>query len=200
MISQTLIIIIITCAVSIPAFSNRKILNDLIMYPPSINRGQYYRLLTSGFIHGNYQHLFFNMLTLYFFGSSIEKVMQLIAGKYSFLIMYLTAIVISSLPSYFKHRQDSYYSALGASGGVSAIVFASIIFAPWAWFQFPPVPAIVYGIGYLVYSAYMSKKGGDNIGHDAHFWGALFGVAFIFVAEPKMVQYFLEQIMHPQGP
>ncbi|CAN5710533.1 rhomboid family intramembrane serine protease [soil metagenome] len=200
MFSQTIIIIIITAITSFISFSNQKFYGDLIMYPPAINKGQYYRLLTSGFIHADYSHLIFNMLTLFFFGKFVEQAMGSIIGKYGFLALYLGGIIVSDIPSYIKHRNDNNYSSLGASGGVSSVVFAFIMFAPWAWFAFPPVPAILYGIGYLVYCVYMGKKGGDNINHDAHFWGALYGIVFVIISEPKMGAYFLDQLMHPQGP
>jgi len=200
MISQTIIIVIITAITSLIAFNNQKIYGDLIMYPPAINRGQYYRLLTSGFIHADYNHLIFNMLTLYFFGKFVEGAMGAVIGQYGFLALYLGGIIISDIPSYLKNRNNSHYASLGASGGVSAVVFAFIMFAPWAWFAFPPVPAIVYGIGYLFYCIYMGKKGGDNINHDAHFWGALYGILFTLINEPRMGAYFLDQLMHPQGP
>ena len=198
--SQTLIIIVLTAVTSFLAFSNQKLYGDLIMYPPAINKGQYYRLLTSGFIHADYSHLIFNMLTLYFFGKFVEEAMGSIIGRYGFLALYLGGIIISDIPSYLKNRNNSHYASLGASGGVSSVVFAFILFAPWAWFAFPPVPAIVYGIGYLVYCVYMGKKGGDRVNHDAHFWGALYGVVFTIVNEPRIGAYFINQLMHPQGP
>lgn len=200
MFSQTVIIIILTTITSITAFRNQKVYGDLIMYPPAINRGQYYRLLTSGFIHADYNHLIFNMLTLFFFGKFVESAMDSIIGKFGFLALYLGGIIISDIPSYLKNKNNSHYASLGASGGVSSVVFSFILFAPWAWFAFPPVPAIVYGIGYLVYCIYMGKKGGDNINHDAHLWGALYGIVFTIINEPKIISYFINQLMHPQGP
>lgn len=200
MLSQTLIIIIITVLLSISAFNNHKLYSDLLMYPPAITKGQYYRLLTSGFIHADYQHLLFNMLTLYFFGGGIEKVLTQEVGYWAFLFLYLGAIVVSDLPSYLKHKNSGNYSSLGASGGVSAIVFAFIVFAPWSWFTFPPVPAIIYGLGYIWYSMRMSKQGGDNINHDAHLYGALFGVLFVFITMPGEAMAFLQRVLHPQWP
>jgi membrane associated rhomboid family serine protease len=100
----------------------------------------------------------------------------------------------------FKNRNNAHYASLGASGGVSAIVFAYIIFAPWSWFAFPPVPAILFGIGYMWYSIYMGKKGTDNVNHDAHLWGALFGIAFIFITMPEQVLGFIQRLMDVQGP
>jgi membrane associated rhomboid family serine protease len=146
------------------------------------------------------QHLLFNMLTLYFFGEAIEGLLTAFVGKWAFLTLYLGAIVVSDIPSYLKNRHNAHYASLGASGGVSAIVFAYILFAPWSWFAFPPVPAIVFGIGYMWYSIYMSKKGTDNVNHDAHLWGALFGIAFIFINMPEQVLGFIQRLMDVQGP
>lgn len=198
--TQTIIIIIITAIASITAFSNQKIYSDFIMYPPAVNKGQYFRFLTSGFIHADYNHLIFNMFTLYFFGAAVENVMTQIAGKWGFIGLYIGGIIVSDIPSYLKNRNNSNYASLGASGGVSSVMFAFILFAPWAWFSFPPVPAIVYGVLYLAYCVYMGKKGTDNINHDAHFWGALYGVAFTLVCDPSIFMNFVAQLMHPQGP
>jgi membrane associated rhomboid family serine protease len=200
MISTTIIIIILTTLLSFSAFNNQKLYSDLILYPPAIQRGQYYRFLTSGFIHADMQHLLFNMLTLYFFGEAIEGLLNEAVGRWAFLALYLGAIVISDIPSYLKNKNNAHYASLGASGGVSAIVFAFIIFAPWAWFAFPPVPAIIFGIGYMWYSIYMSKKGTDNVNHDAHLWGALFGIVFIFINMPEQVLGFVQRLMDVQGP
>lgn len=200
MISTTIIIIILTTLLSFSAFNNQKLYGDLILYPPAIQRGQYYRFLTSGFIHADMQHLLFNMLTLYFFGEAIEGLLNEAVGRWAFLALYLGAIVISDIPSYLKNKNNAHYASLGASGGVSAIVFAFIIFAPWAWFAFPPVPAIIFGIGYMWYSIYMSKKGTDNVNHDAHLWGALFGIVFIFINMPEQVLGFVQRLMDVQGP
>jgi len=198
MLSQTLIIIIITCLVSIPAFTNRKMINDLIMYPPSIKQGQYYRLLTHGFIHADYMHLLFNMLTLYFFGAALEKYFNQF-GQLTFIIVYLLAIIISSIPSYIKNRNNSGYMSLGASGGVSAILFSFIMLQPWATLQifFIPCPAIIFAVVYLVYSQYMSKKGGDNVNHDAHIWGAVCGVAAVLILDRNSLGNFIEKIQQP---
>jgi membrane associated rhomboid family serine protease len=196
-LSQTLIIIIITCAISIPAFKNRKMVNDLWMYPPDVNRGQYYRFLTSGFVHADWQHLIFNMLTFWSFGQAMEPVLNQIAGRFGFIIFYITAIIVSDIPSYFKNRNNNYYASLGASGGVSAVMFGFILFAPWQWFTFPPVPAIIFAVIYVIYSSYMSRKGNTGINHDAHIWGGLYGIAFILIAEPKVLNLFIENLKHP---
>lgn len=198
--SHTLIIIIITALISFSAFNNSRIYNDLIMYPPAINRGQYYRLLTSGFIHADFMHLIFNMLTLWFFGKVLEERYFMYFGKFTFLIFYLAAITLSDLPSYIKHKNNSSYASLGASGGVSAILFAYIILAPWStiYLFFLPVPAIVFGVVYLVYSQYMARKGGDNINHDAHFWGAVIGVAGVLLLDKEAIPRFIQLIQQPE--
>ncbi|MCB0716484.1 MAG: rhomboid family intramembrane serine protease [Chitinophagaceae bacterium] len=200
-LDTTLIIIIITVIISLGGFSRPQVMNDLIFYPPAITQqNQWYRFITSGFLHADYTHLFFNMLTLYFFGSGMEKFYDAQIGKLGFLIFYLAGIIVSSIPTYIKHRNDAGYRSLGASGGVSAVVFAYVLFAPWSWFTFPPLPAIVYAVIYIYYSVYMSKKGTDNINHDAHLWGAAFGVVFTLILEPRVLDYFLQQITHPRGP
>ncbi len=197
----TLIIIIITVLISFGGFNNQKIMNDLIFYPPAITKQhQWYRFITSGFLHADYMHLFFNMFTLYFFGTGMEGLYNAYLGPVGFLIFYLAAIIVSGIPSFIKHRNDYHYRSLGASGGVSAVVFAYVLFAPWSWFTFPPLPAIIYAVLYVWYSIYMAKKGGDNINHDAHLWGAAFGVAFTLAMDPRILDYFLSQVTNPQGP
>ncbi len=202
--SFTIIIIAITCLVSFSAFNNRDVYNKLILYPygMSSSPAEYYRLITSGFLHADVQHLLFNMFTLYFFGKNIEFVFQQISFSGLFLILYLTGIVVASAPAMFKHRNHSYYMALGASGGVSSILFASVYYFPWARISFfgidaLAIPGIIFGVLYLAYSAYMDKKGNDNIGHDAHFWGAVYGFVFAFLVDPSHGRSFIDQLLHP---
>lgn len=203
-ISLTLIIVILTGLISYQAFENNAMKEKLLLHPRSIRKHQkYYRFLTHGFVHGDWGHLLINMYVLYVFGKQIEFAFDTIftpaLGKILFLGLYLGGIILSSLPSYFKHKHNPYYGSLGASGGTSAIVFAYIIFGPWEWFIFPPLPAILLGVGYLWYSSYMGKKGQDNIGHDAHFWGAVFGFVFTMamftIFQPAMVDVFLQQLL-----
>lgn len=199
--SYTVIIIIVTVLVSIGAFNNHKIYNDLILYPPAVNQGQYYRLLTSGFIHADFMHLAFNMLTLWFFGRVMEEFMGIQTQKpWLFPLFYLVGIIVSDIPTYLKHRHSSSYASLGASGGVSAVLFAFIMQAPWStiYIFILPVPAIIFAVAYLAYSQYMRKRGGDNINHDAHFWGAVFGVVAICLIDPTTLPRFAESITHPR--
>lgn len=199
MLSQTLIIIILTGITSYIGFTNRKVYSDLILYPPAINRGQWYRFITSGFIHADWQHFLFNMLTLYFFGRAIENFVNGALGNWAFLALYLGGIIISDIPSYLKNKNNAHYASLGASGGVSSILFAFIILAPWTtiYLFFLPVPAILFGVGYMAYSIHMSKKSVDNVNHDAHLWGAIYGVVFILVNLPSQFTDFLEKLLKP---
>ena len=198
----TLIIILVTVAISVWAWNNNSIMDRWIMNPYQVaQRGQYYRLLTSGFLHADWSHLIFNMLSFYFFGSYIEQLFALLFGPlYAVWLVgfYLVAIVVSDLPTYFKHRNDPGYNSLGASGGVSAIIFASILFRPLTplimMFIPIPIPGFIFGIFYLAYSFYEARRGNSNINHDAHIYGALFGIVFMIVVDPGIVGSFFEQV------
>jgi membrane associated rhomboid family serine protease len=197
----TYILIGITVVVSLYAFKDPEIMRKYIMNPYMIHtRNQYYRLLTSGFLHKDHMHLIFNMITLYFFGRIIEQVFSSVFGNLGniyFVAMYLLAIVVSDLASYFRYRASPSYNSLGASGGVSAIVFAFILFLPleniYLYFALP-IPGFILGILYIIYSYYQGKRGGDNINHEAHLYGALFGLIFCIVLYPPVLPHFLEQI------
>ena len=198
----TLALLIITCIISITAFNNRKVINDLIFSPVDVQqRHQWYRFITCGLIHADFAHLAFNMITLYFFGRVMEQVYveYFNLPKYTYLILYIVALIVSEIPSYIKHRNNNEYRSLGASGAVAAIVFAFILIAPWAtiYVFFIPVPAILYGVLFLVYSAYMSKKGKDNINHSAHLWGAVAGIVFTIIVQPAVVNIFIEKLLRP---
>ncbi|MEZ5523238.1 MAG: rhomboid family intramembrane serine protease [Dokdonella sp.] len=200
--NATLIIILVTCAISILAFRNEKLISDLILWPPAISRGkQYYRLLSYGFIHADGTHLLFNMITLYFFGRLIEQFMASYIGTLGFVAFYLSAIVVSILPTYVKNVGNPAYRSLGASGAVSAILFAFVLLQPWATILifFIPCPAIIYAVIYVGYSIYMDRKGSDNINHSAHLWGAAYGVLFLLAMEPRIFGVFLAQLTGSQG-
>lgn len=202
MITITIVIVAITCIISFLSFSNEKMTNDLIFYPPAITRdNQWYRFITSGFIHADIQHLAFNMFTLYFFGNNWESTYNnyLGLGKIWYIVLYLGALIVSQIPSYLKNKNNYHYRSLGASGAVSAIVFSMILLMPWStlYVFILPVPAIIYAVLYLVYTIYMSRKGGDSINHDAHLWGAVFGIIFSIVLKPEVISFFLEAITHP---
>lgn len=198
--STTLILIAITCAVSFVALNNPKMLGALILWPPAVSRGrEYYRLLTYGLVHAGWMHLLFNMITLYFFGRIMEQFYNEMLGQFGFAIFYLLGLVASILPTYYKHRDDPQYRSLGASGAVSAVLFAYILFDPWALIGvfFVPMPAIVFAALYVAYTIYSDRRGGDNINHNAHLWGAAYGVAFTLVVEPRVLGIFLTALRHP---
>jgi len=191
--SVTLIIVILTCIVSIAAFNSDKMKAELLFWPAVIkNNGQYYRFLSYGLIHADYIHLSFNMLSLYSFGIFVEQHLFSAPyffagnGKIFFLVMYVGALIVSTIPDYIKFKDVYGYTALGASGAVSAVIFSGIILQPKLpiRFMFIPfdIPGYVFGILFLVLSAYLAKRGTGNIGHAAHFFGAIFGVAFTVIA------------------
>lgn len=198
--SITLIIVIATALVSIGAFSNEKLKNDLIFYPPYIQRGQVYRFITHGFIHADAFHLIFNMIALYSFGEALEKLFfsnEIIfgdKGKPVYLLLYFTALIVASIPDYIKHRNNYYYRSLGASGAVSAVIFSTILFSPTTGIGLAIIPGIsipgyIFGIIYLVISSVLAKRGQDNIGHSAHITGALYGLVFTYVATKLFTDY-----------
>lgn len=199
--SITYIIIGITVAVSFYAFSNGDIMRKLIMNPYSVERrNEYYRFITSGLIHGDHIHLIMNMISLYFFGPVIEKLFIGLfgwKGNIYFVLLYLLAIVFSDVPTFFKKKNNPGYNSLGASGGVSAIIFAFIVFLPlekiYLYFALP-VPGFILGTAYILFSYYQGKRANDNINHDAHLWGALFGLIFCIVLYPPVVPHFFEQV------
>ena len=198
----TIVIIAITCIVSFLSFSNGDLTNKLIFYPPAVSSyNQWYRFMTSGFIHADIQHLAFNMFTLYFFGRNWEYAYggELGVSEVWYVLLYHLALSVSQVPSYLKNRNNYHYRSLGASGAVSAIVFSMILLMPWdtLYVFILPIPAIIYAILYLGYTIYMGKKGGDYINHDAHLWGAVFGIAFSIALRPSVIAIFLEELAHP---
>lgn len=199
--SVTLILIAITCAVSLVALNNPKMLEALILWPPAVTRKkEYYRLVTYGLIHADFAHLLFNMITLYFFGRVMEQFYNATMGPFGFALFYTLGLLASILPTYLKNKDNAQYRSLGASGAVSAVLFAFILFQPWTliFVFFVPVPAILYAVLYVVYTIYSERRGGDNINHSAHLWGAAYGVLFTLVLEPRVVGVFLEALLNPR--
>lgn len=197
----TFAIIAVTVLVSWLAFERPRLLDRLLLWPPAIDRQrQWDRLVTHGFVHADWMHLLFNMITLYFFGRVIEQVMSRLIGPLGFVLFYLSAIVVAMLPSYLRHRHDPRYRSLGASGAVSAVLFAYILLQPWTliFVFFVPVPAILYAVAYVAYSFYMDRRGGDNINHSAHLSGAIYGVLFMLTMEPRVAGLFLKALLSPR--
>ena len=200
--SVTVIIIIITVLVSVAGFRSEKVIDDLIFYPPAITQNnQYYRFITCGFIHADLFHLIFNMYAFYLFGdgqtkSGTENIFSIVFGDYGrllYIVMYISALIVCLIPSFQKNKNNSNYRSLGASGAVSAVVFAFILFNPLlgVGLIFIPVyiPGFLFGIIYLVISWLLDRKGGSSINHSAHIWGAIFGVIFFIVTSKLFSGY-----------
>ena len=196
----TYVLIAINVIMSVIAWNNANSMQKWIFHPVSVARnGEYWRFLTSGFIHADGMHLFFNMFTLFFFGLNVEFNLVLHygeMGRYLLIAVYVLAIIAADLPSYFQHKKNTYYSALGASGAVSAMIFAGIYFEPLRRISlyFIPMPGFVFGVLYLIYCSYMVKNAKDNIGHDAHFYGSVFGFFSALLLYPAGVDSFITQI------
>ena len=196
----TLAILAVTCIVSFMALNNGKLLDDLLLWPPAIKRNrEYYRLVTYGLVHADFGHLLFNMITLFFFGRAMEPFYTARLGALGFLLFYMGALVVSILPTYLSNRDNPRYRSLGASGAVSAVLFAFVLLAPWAriYVFVLPLPAIVYAVLYTAYSIYMDRRGQDNVNHSAHLWGAAYGVAFTLIVEPRVLSHFIDALSHP---
>jgi len=199
--SITLILVIITSAISYFAFSNYSLMDKLILNPYKVTkRNEYYRFVTSGFVHADFGHLIFNMLSLWFVGEGIEKLFAALfgaSGTFYYLFLYIVGIIVSDIPTYLKNRTNSNYNSLGASGGVSAVLFAAILFAPlmdiYLYF-FIQLKAFIFGILFLGYSFYQGRQGGGYVNHSAHLYGAIFGMVFMAVVYPSSVPGFFQQI------
>lgn len=197
-----IIIIIVVSLFSIAAFSRPALMAKFQFNAWHIvHRKEYVRLLSHGFLHGDWMHLLINMFVLYSFGGAVLFYFNYYLPGFDdlrFLLLFITALPVSSLYSLIKHRNNHYYNAIGASGAVSAVVFASIFFDPYnpvLLFAIIPIPGIIFGVLYLWYSAHMARKQSDNIGHDAHFFGAVYGFIFPLLYEPKLIHVFLGQLL-----
>ncbi|MDX5419278.1 MAG: rhomboid family intramembrane serine protease [Hymenobacteraceae bacterium] len=211
--SVTILLIIITVGISWYAWKNHELMHSWIMYPYEVQRdNSWYRFITSGFLHADYIHLFFNMFVLYSFGRYIEYIMVsgiyndeailggfgLVKGELLYLLIFIGGIIVSDIPTFIKHRNNPAYRALGASGGVASVVFASILFNPLGeiGIMFIPIgiPGFIFGLLYMIYSYYQGKQMGDNINHDAHLYGAVYGLIIALILVPNVGPHFIEQI------
>jgi membrane associated rhomboid family serine protease len=225
MLPITLVIVILTCLISIPAFSNQKLMDDLIFYPPAVTTNkQWYRFFTCGFIHADIPHLAFNMFALYSFGVGVENghtyregivssgfvpIFGQAMGKFYYILMYVGALFFCLLPTYAKHKNDYSYRSLGASGAVSAVIFAGLMLEPRSGVGliFIPgvsIPGYIFGPIYLIISTYLAKRGRGSINHSAHIWGALFGILFVLATTYIFAKYdtlglFIEKIKMDMG-
>jgi membrane associated rhomboid family serine protease len=197
-------IIILTVLISIYAFYNQELFGRLKFNAYAIrHHGQGWRFLSYGLVHADWVHLFINMFVLYSFGKAVIDAYHYyfdVRGYFFYLLLYIGGIGFSVLFDYGKHKDDPDYNAVGASGAVSAVLFASILLYPTgSVYIFPipfPLPSVVFGVIYLVYSAVMARRAKDNIGHNAHFWGAIFGIAFTTAMKPVLAVSFYQQIMN----
>lgn len=186
----TIILLIIIVLISTRAFKDDSLMNRLIFHPPAVNSGEWYRLFSYGLVHADYTHLIFNMFTLYIFGTEVERICKIALGEtiggICFFVLYLTAILISILPTYFKHKDNPSYYGLGASGAVCAIIFAYVLVNPMNFMGilFIPImmPAFLFGIIFLLISLSLDKKQSGGINHSAHIWGGVYGILFMIVA------------------
>jgi membrane associated rhomboid family serine protease len=200
--SITLIIISITALVSFNCFSNRSLFDKLKFNAYAVaQQKQWYRLFSHALVHGDWMHLGVNMFVLWSFGSSVERYFTAyfgFKGTVLFIILYLGGVAFASVSALIKHKDNYYYNSVGASGAVGAVLFASILLNPMSsiYLFFIPIgiPAFIFGPMYIAYEVYMAKRYNDNIAHDAHYWGAVFGFILPILFEPKLFVVFLEQI------
>ena len=198
-LNHSLLLIIITSAISLLAFNQPRLMQRAIFYGPAIRQGQFDRFVTYGFVHADGFHLLFNMITLFFFGRIVEQFYRQYAFDMGFALFYLGGLLVSILPSYFKHKNDIRWYSLGASGAVSAVLFAFILFYPWQiiWVFIIPVPAIIFAVLYVGYSIWSARKGNSGINHSAHLWGAAYGILMTIILQPYVLLHFISALLSP---
>ncbi len=192
----TEVILAITVIVSFLCFNNGELFNKLSLKPYRVvHANEWYRLITHGFVHGDWMHLFVNMFTFWSFGRYIESVFQYLGFvSWAFLALYFGGMLVASIGDVVRYRNASWYASIGASGAVSAVLFTSILLNPWdkiLLFAVLPIPGILFGVIYLAYCQYMARRGGDNINHNAHFYGAVYGFVFPILMKPELFRLFL---------
>jgi len=204
--SLSFLIMAVTVGISLLAWQKPAWLDAMMMSPYRIDRKkEYWRFITSGFIHADFAHLFFNLFSFYFFGTQLEYIFGIIFpgfGGEVFILFYLLAIFVADLPTYFKQRNNPYFNSLGASGAVSAVIFAGIMFFPTEkiyLFGFVGIPGFIYAGLFTWYSIAMDRRGRDYVNHSAHLYGGLFGVLFITLTRPSTWVEFFSQILAMLG-
>ena len=201
--SVTLIIVIATVLVSISTMNNRELFTKLLYSPYQVfHRKEYYRLFTHSLLHAGWIHLFVNMYVLYIFGSMAEKYFGAYRGGngwYMYVLLYIGGVFFATLPALKKQKDNFMYNSVGASGAVSAVLFSCIGFEPTMSIYFIflpiPIPAILFGVIYLIYEAYMDKHSSDYVAHDAHYYGAVFGILFTFISIPEAFMAFFRHLL-----
>lgn len=183
----TIVIIAANVIISMKGFNDFQFFEKYKFNIAGIKRGEQLRMVTSGFLHADFNHLLFNMLTLYFFAPVVVTYL----GATYFVLIYVGALVVGSLLSFQFHKDEPYYSAIGASGAVTGVLYAAILLNPsmslYLFFIPIPIPAWLFGVAYLLYSIYGMRAKKDNIGHDAHFGGAIAGYVLTLVFAPYIV-------------
>ena len=195
----TYLIIGITSIISYTCFRRQDLINKFSFNSYAIiKRNEWYRQITHGFVHADATHLLINMFTFWSFGTYMESLFDTIGfGRWGFMGLYFGGMIFSSLYDLIKYRDNIYYQSIGASGAVSAVLFASILFNPWSsilLFAIIPIPGIVFGVLYLVYCQYMAKRSSDNINHNAHFYGAIYGLLFPILLHPPLFNTFISKL------
>lgn len=187
MSSILIIIIVLNLMVSFKGFNDLYFFRKYEFHIGSIRSGEQFRMISSGFLHADLGHLFFNMFTLFMFAPVVTSYL----GDFSFLQVYAASLVFGSLLTLYFHKNDYSYRAIGASGAVTGVLYSAILLQPdmslFLFFIPIPIPAYLFGIGYLLYSIYGMKAKNDNIGHTAHFGGAIGGFVITLVKEPQML-------------
>ncbi len=199
------LLIITIIIVSLLALQKHYLIYKLALIPYRIyTQREYYRFVTHMFVHAGLLHLIINVFVLYSFGSYVERTFVFIAqdywlGRLNYLVLFILSGIMASLSSYYKHRHDPAYVSVGASGAVSAVVFSAILINPWNMVLvfFIPMPAIIMGVLYLAYSIWMSRRAADNINHEAHLWGAVFGLVYTALTYPLLVKHFIRMLSNP---
>ena len=191
----TYVIIGVTVVVSYICFGNHELFRKLAFIPYcTVHNREWYRLITHGFVHADMTHLLVNMFTFWSFVTYMESAFGYLGlGTGGYLGLYFGGMVAASLYDLIRRRNDPYYVSIGASGAVSAVLFTSIFLDPWGkilFFAVLPIPGIVFGVIYLAYCQYMARKAGDNVNHNAHFYGALYGLIYPAILEPSLVKGF----------
>ncbi len=184
--SVALLIFVVTIAASLAGlYGNRRIIDRSLFRPYEfLRKKQYASVISSGFVHADLPHLIFNMMTFYFFAFPLEKQI----GSVRFAALYLLGLVVSDVGTFLKHRDDPQYASLGASGAISAVLFAAIVYFPWMeLFIIPiplPIPAPLFAVAYVGYSWWSARQARGRVNHDAHLGGALFGLLFVLLTDP----------------